>query len=516
MTPPFSRTIFELLEEQAATAPDHPVIIIGQETVSYACLAKRAGRLAAGLRSRGLARGDRVGLLCDNRVEWLEVFFAVTALGATLVPFSTWSTRSELEFLITDSAISWLFSIGSFGKRTFDVDITALQSAGQAPALRHVIMIDSGDYQSLPAAEALPRRSPAAAADATDIMVTLYTSGSSNRPKSVPLSHFAAIENAFNIGERQGLTANDRVLISIPLFWSYGAVNALPAILSHGATMVLQGHFAAAEALDLIEQHRCTALYTLPAMTNALLQHADFRPERTASLRTGVTIGAPRDLIKAAEELGARQICNIYGATENYGNCCVTPADWPLEKRAQCQGPPLPGVKLRIMDPQTQTQMAVGEIGEIEVSGYLTPGYSGDSAKFNADVFTKDGYFRTGDLGALDETGALHYAGRRSEMIKRAGINVSPAEVEEILLQHSDIALAGVTGLEDEARGEIIVGFICARPGVTIEIDQVLAHCREYLSAYKLPDQLHVVAALPLTVTGKLMRADLKQMAAER
>lgn len=254
-------------------------------------------------------------------------------------------------------------------------------------------MIDSGDYQSLPAAEALPRRSPAAAADATVIMVTIYTSGSSNRPKSVLLSHFAAIENAFNIGERQGLTANDRVLISIPLYCSYGAVNALPAILSHGATIVLQGHFAAAEALDLIEQHRCTALYTLPSMTNALLQHAVFRLKRTASLRTGVTIGAPRDLIKAAEELWVRQICNIYGATEKYGNCCVTPVDWPLEKRAQCQGPPLPGVKLRIMNSQVQAQMAVGEIGEIEVSVYLTPGYGGDGANLMPMCSPKTGIF---------------------------------------------------------------------------------------------------------------------------
>jgi len=516
MKTPFSRTAFELLVEQAAAAPERPAAICGAETVSFADLAERARRLAQGMRDGGVGRGARIGLLSDNRIEWLEVFFAANALGATLVPFSTWSTKSELEFLLADSAVSGLFSIDGFGERDFLDDIEAIRAAGTAPALGRVTALGGGDYQSLRAARPLPDLAPGLGGSANDTMVLLYTSGSSNRPKSVPLDNFAAIENAFNIGERQGLRPGDRVLISIPLFWSYGAVNALPAVLSHGATMVLQGHFEASGALELIERHRCTGLYTLPGMTNALVSHPDFRPERTATLRTGVTIGAPDDVIKAARELGAAEICNIYGGTESYGNCCVTPHDWPLEKRAQCQGPPLPGVRVRITDPETRTELPAGEIGEIEVSGYLTKGYDGDSARFNAEVFTADGYYRTGDLGALGPGGEMRFAGRRSEMIKRAGINVSPAEVEDILQQHRDIALAGVTGLEDDARGEIIVAFVNARPGATVDVDAVLAHCREHLSRYKVPDRLIVADALPLTVTGKLMRRELRAMAANQ
>ena len=234
-------------------------------------------------------------------------------------------------------------------------------------------------------ARALPSLPPGEGASAADPLVILYTSGSSNRPKAVPLDHFGIIENGFNIGERQGLVPGDRVLVSIPLFWSYGAVNALPAAITHGATLVMQGHFEAGGALDLIEREKCTAIYTLPAMTNALVAHPAFDRGRTASLRAGVTIGAPQDVIKAAEQLGAAEICNIYGGTENYGNCCVTPHDWPLEKRATCQGMPLPGVQLRIRDPETGREAQPGEIGEIEVKGYLTRGYLGDSAQFNAD-----------------------------------------------------------------------------------------------------------------------------------
>jgi fatty-acyl-CoA synthase len=249
-------------------------------------------------------------------------------------------------------------------------------------------------------------------------------------------------------------------------------------------------------------------------MTNALVGHPSFARRRTASLRTGVTIGAPQDILKAAEQLGASSICNIYGATENYGNCCVTPHEWLLEERAKCQGPPLPGVQLRIRDAATGCEVEPGEVGEIEVKGYLTRGYLGASAQFNAAAFTPDGYFRTGDLGSLRSDGALQYAGRSSEMIKRSGINVSPAEVEEVLQQHQAVALAGVTGLADPVRGEIIVAYLTPRPGSRIETDAILAHCRTHLSRYKVPDRVHVCEALPLTPTGKLMRRELKAMAA--
>ena len=522
MKAPYSRTIFELLCEQADNAPDGIAAIYGDRKVTFSELATSSSCLAAGLRDRGLRRGDRVGLLSNNRIEWLEIFFATTALGATLVPFSTWSTTSELEFLINDSRIKWLFLIEQYGEQKFEASVRTLMGSGATPGLEMCSLIEGTatspmiHSHDLPAEKPLLDLPPGERASATDTLVLLYTSGSSNRPKAVPLEHFAAIENGFNIGERQGLLPGDRVLISIPLFWSYGAVNALPAVLSHGATLVLQSHFDAGGALDLIEQQRCTAIYTLPAMTNALVGHAEFRPERTSTLRTGVTIGAPQDIAKAANELGANQICNIYGATENYGNCCVTPHDWPLQQRAACQGPPLPGVSVRIRDPDHGTLLGPGEVGEIEVSGYLTRGYDGDSAHANIQSFTEDGYFRTSDLGALDENGYLQFTGRRSEMIKRSGINVSPAEVEEVLQQHVDVALAGVTGLEDPDRGEIIVAYLIARPGHTVEPDNVIAFCRERLSRYKIPDQLIVTDHLPLTVTGKLMRRELKAMAAQR
>jgi acyl-CoA synthetase (AMP-forming)/AMP-acid ligase II len=171
-------------------------------------------------------------------------------------------------------------------------------------------------------------------------------------------------------------------------------------------------------------------------------------------------------------------------------------------------------VQVRIRAASLGGESQQDEVGEIEVKGYISKGYLGSSAQFNATAFTPDGYFRTGDLGWLSQDGALTYAGRSSEMIKRSGINVSPAVVEEVLQQYPGIALAGVTGLADPVRGEIIVAYLMPRLGTRIETSEVLAHCRKHLSRYKVPDRFHVCEDLPLTPTGKLLRRKLKAMAA--
>ncbi len=522
MQAPFSRTAFALLAEQAGRNPDGLAVIAAAGNATFQQLFQRAGQVAATLRGDGIGRGDRVGLLVNNRSEWLEIFFGASALGATVVPFSTWSKASEIDFLLSDSKVRILFTLQRYGAQSYADDLAGLLAKRQYPDLERIVAVDGEppagwqSYTRYRQGAPLVDLAPGDGATAADPLVILYTSGSSNRPKAVPLDHWATIENGFNIGERQGLRPGDRVLVSIPLFWSYGAANALPAALSHGATMVLQGRFEPGEALDLIEQHQCTALYTLPAMTNALLAHPTFDRRRTKSLRTGVTIGAPQDLITAAEALGASEICNIYGSTETYGNCCVTWHHWPLAQRAKLQGPPLPGMRLRIRDPESGVIVGPGTPGNIEVAGYLTRGYLGDSARHNADVFTADGYFKSGDLGLLDADGTLSYLGRSSEMIKRSGINVSPAEVEEVLQQHETVGLAGVTGLPDEDKGERIIAFVVSRPGAELAVDALLAHCRDRLSSYKIPDEVRVSQALPLTPTGKLMRRELKALAASK
>jgi fatty-acyl-CoA synthase len=207
------------------------------------------------MRRAGVKRSDRVGLLADNRIEWLEVTFAAAALGATVVPFSTWSTPRELDFLLSDSRVRIMFTICHFGARAFADDIAQLWSKDAHRDLQEVVVFDTtarnglSPYLGYRQAEALANLAPGEGASAEDVLFVLYTSGSSNTPKAVPLEHCRTIENGFHIGERQGLVPGDRVFVSIPLFWSYGAINALPATITHAASVVLQGHFEAGGAL---------------------------------------------------------------------------------------------------------------------------------------------------------------------------------------------------------------------------------------------------------------------------
>ena len=533
MRAPFARTLFELLCEQAGRDADTIAVIDRGERVSYQDLERRARRLAGMLAGLGIKRGERVGLLCDNRAQWLEVAFGANAIGATLTPFSTFATRRELEFLLADSGIRVLFTLASLGERAFADDIAALlpESVGDAPgkwrsaafpALSAIVVLDdtaTGGWhaygEAVAAYDPLTRIAPGDAASACDDAFVLYTSGSTSRPKAVRLANYAVIENGFNIGERQGLRAGDRVLIAPPLFWAYGASNALPASLSHGATMVLQGRFDPGGALELIETHRCTAIYTLPAMTRAMVRHPAFAPGRVRSLRTGLTIGSPQDVIEGATVLGAAELCNVYGGTESYGNCCVTWHHWPLERRASCQGPPLPGVEVRCRDVESGEIVAPGVAGEVEVRGYLTPGYTGQSAEHNGSLFTDDGFLRTGDIGRMEADGTFRFLGRGDEMIKRAGINVSPAEVEEVLLQHPGVAAAGVTGVPHPERGASIVAFVVANRGARPTAEEIVTHCRALASRYKVPDRVELRDSLPTTTTGKLQRRELARMALE-
>jgi len=520
MEPPHSRTLFGLLCEQAERHRDRTAVICGERAATYRDLADGAGRIGAALGAQGIGHGDRVGVLVNNRLEWLEACFGATALGAVAVPFSTWSKPAELAYLLADSEVAALIAVDSFGAEDFAAALAVL--VPNSPRLRLVVMLGGevrpnwiGYVEFRAMSAPLDERSVGEQASAADDALILYTSGSSARPKAVRLQHYAIIENGFAIGERMHLSPDDRVLLAPPLFWAYGACNALPATLSHGAALVLQSRFDAGEWIGLAERHRCTAAYTLPTITGAVLRHPEFRRDRVASLRTGLMIGSPEEVRIAAQELGAAQICNIYGATEIYGNSCVTPCEWPLERRMAGQGPPLPGVRLRIIDSETGAALPPGATGTLEVAGYVTPGYCGASAEHNPAAFTSDGYFRTGDLGFLDEEGGFHFVARDSDIIKRAGINVSPAEIESLLLMHPSVAQAAVVGTASGERGEAIVAFVVPQPSAEISVEALRAHCRALASSYKVPDHIEIRAALPVTETGKLFRRALRDDAAK-
>ncbi len=513
---PFSRHLAELVTELAGRVGDRTALVSGERSLTYAELDERAGAVAGGFRDLGVERGDTVGLLCTNRWEWVVAALGAMRLGARVATFNTFARAWDLEYMLGHSGAELLVTLDRFRARDYLETIVELVpelnepgfASARFPRLRDVVVIGDADvpagarrFSDL-AAEA-PAPVPVSAAD--DAFV-LYTSGSSARPKAVPLQHYGIVENGFQIGERMGLGDDDRVWVSVPLFWAYGAANALPATLTHGAALILQPAFDPGEALDLIEGHGATAGYTLPNMTSALIGHPEFTPERTRTLRRGLTLGTPTDVRRAAEGLGMTEVANIYGGTETYGNCCVTPSAWPLERRADSQGPPLPGVALRVVDPETGAELAHDETGELRVRGYVTRGYLDGGG---SEAFTADGWFRTGDLAAVSGDGCLRFSARATDMIKAGGINVAPSEVEEFVALHPDVRDVAVVGVPDPVLDQVVVAFVVPRAGTNLTGDAVRAYCRDRIAAYKVPARVHILDDLPKTDTGKLARGAL-------
>ena len=525
---PASRTLPALLDELAERQPDHELIVGRGERLSYAETRERARRLAKGLRRLGVVAGDRVALVMSNRPDWLLIDFAVTMLGATLVPISTWSRPRELEYVLAHCGVSTLITIPRLGAQHFLEAVAEMGGPGAArlPALRRVVVAgEERPAWTIPLRDldGLGRDVPDAEIDAAqrgvapeDVACILYTSGTTSTPKGVQLCHGGLIENMWNIGERQHLTPADRMWMGISLFWSFGA-NALVAVMSHGGTLVLQEQLDAGEALALIERERCTVYYGTPNIALALTEHPDRARRDLSSLRTGAAIGPPAAM-QMVMDLGAREICNVYGLTECYGNCSVTDAHDSPEVRLTTVGFPLPGQEVRVVDRESRQPLPVGEVGEILVRGLLTPGYYRDPEK-NAASFDADGFLLTGDIGFIGEDGRLRFRGRIKEMVKTGGINVAPLEVEEVLLGHPAVEQAYVVGIPDPRKEEILVAVVVAKPGRAADPAALRALCRDALAAYKVPQEIHVMARehLPLTSTGKVQKFKLaEQLAATR
>jgi len=350
-----------------------------------------------------------------------------------------------------------------------------------------------------------------------DIPYILYTSGTTSTPKGVQLQHRGLIENMWNIGERQHLGPEDRMWMGISLFWGFGCENALLAVMTHGGCVVLQGQFEAGEALALIEGERCSVYYGTPNIALALWEHPDRSRRDLTSLRTGAAIGSAQAM-QMVMDLGAQEICNVYGLTECYGNCTVTDALDPADVRLHTVGRPLPGMDVRVVDPETRRPLRPGEIGEIVIRGYMMPGYYKDADK-NAAAFDSEGFFRSGDFGTFDEEGRLRFRGRMKEMVKTGGINVAPLEVEEVLLGHPAVEQVYVVGVPDARREEVLAAVVVTKEDGEVTADALRAFCRERLAAFKIPQIFRFAkrAELPVTATGKVQKVKLQEsLAAER
>jgi fatty-acyl-CoA synthase len=516
---PDSRTIPALLAEQAARYGDRDVLIGGDQRYTYSSLQKAVRDFAKGLSALGIGRGSRVAILMGNKPEWIVADLAICSLGGIMVAVNTWVTARELAYILKHSDADALVFADAFLKYDYVAMLGELEPHAESmPKLKTLIHLGARGYKGSIPFETVPglgRDVPdqvlddaAAAIDPQEVTYLLYTSGSTSTPKGVQLQHYALIENMWNLGNRMHVTHEDRLWLAVSLYWGLGCENALFNLLTHGGCVVLQEHFEPGEALRLIHEERCTLFYGTPNMAQAMHEHPD-RPNRDLTcLRSGGATGSPEQFQRILD-LGASEICHIYGLTESYGNCNVTDGKLdPRDKVYASVGRPLDGVIQRIADPETNIEVPQGQIGEIQIKRYVTIGYYKDEDK-NREAFTPDGYFRTGDFGFVDEEGYLYFRGRIKEMIKTGGINVSPAEVEEILMRQTGVKLAFVVGVPDAVRDEVIGAVIVPSADIPEGFRKTLdAALRKELAAYKMPRLYHFLDErdLPLTSTGKVQK----------
>jgi len=522
-----------LLDEMAAARPEADAVVFRDQHLTYAMLRARVDEFARALLAVGVTRGDRVAVLLPNRPEWVIAALAIVRIGGVVTAISTFSTPRELGWALDHSGAVALVTSDAFRGRDYlgalhdlcpeleGCEPGELRSA-RLPHLRTVVCLDERRHDGIFRLDAFLTRATKTrsmalenarrAVTADDLCYILYTSGSTAAPKGVTLAHRGVIENGFNIGERQHLTAADRLWLAVPLFWSFGSANALPAILTHGGCAVLQESFEPGEALELLERERCSVYYGMANMARAMLEHPDRPRRRLDAMRTGLTIGPAEDIEMTMEAVGARELCNVYGSTETYGNCAVTDAHDPLAWRLHTQGLPLPGMDIRVADPETRRLLPAGEVGELCVAGHVTPGYF-RAPELDAAAFDSEGYFHTGDLGLVGDDGRVRFRGRLKEMIKTGGINVAPLEVESVLLQHPGVKQAYVVGVPDRDKDEVVVAVLELRETAPADAGAIVAFCRERLASYKVPTRLVFRKAeeLPRTPTGKIHKPGLRE-----
>ena len=510
-------TLPALLDEAAARFGPREALVSSRRRMTYAELAQESVRIGRALAARGVGKGTRVGLLAPNWPEWIAIAFGVWRCGGVLVPLNTLNRAREIAHCLRHADVELLLAVRAFLRHDY---VAALEEIApgvatlrapihdaRLPALREVVWLDAGvggdgglddGWPGVLAREVV-------AADAATIF---FTSGTTAEPKGVVHVHRALCRAAEDIGAVLGIDAEDRTWGYLPFFFTGGLVAVALATLACGGAVILQDVFEPGETLRLLAAERCTVFFAWPHQAEALIAHPDFR-KTTLRLRKGVGANTKWS---AALYPADHHAVGTYGMTETAPLCTAWPWDAPLALRAASHGPPVRGRELRICDPDSGALLPTGREGEICVRGPTL--FSHYWRHEPSACFDADGFFHTGDLGRVDERGALHFLGRIKDVIKTAGVNVAAAEVEAALLAHPAVGGAHVVGVVDPTRGENVAAFVVATRA--LDVDDVLAHCRSRLASYKVPRHVWVRREdeLPVKGSGKVDKARLREEAA--
>ncbi len=537
--PHTERTLGEYFEAKVEERASHPFIIFADRGLcwSYAEFGQRVDRLAKGLSSIGLSRGDHLGIWARNVPDWLTLLFATAKLGVVLVTINTAYKSHELAHVLRQSDMKALAFVDGFR----DVDYIEIvrelvpeslqYPRGQLqshafPQLSRLIylgpeklrgvfnvpeLMTLGDQMS--DAEYQLARS---GQSNDDVINMQYTSGTTGFPKGVMLTSRNILNNGWGIGERQRLTEDDRVCLPVPLFHCFGLVLGIMAFLTHGSSAVVIEHFDPLMVLAAVQKERCTALYGVPTMFIAELNHPMFALFDLSSLRTGIMAGSPcpvETMRQVMTRMHCEQITIAYGLTESSPVMAQTSTDDSIERRTETVGTALPEVEVCIVDPETHLRLPANVTGEICCRGYLVMKGYYKQPEETVLAIDANGWLHSGDLGTVDEAGYFRVTGRIKDVIIRGGENIYPREIEEFLYAVRGVEDAQVVGVADAKYGEVVGAFIRRQPGIELTEGDVREACRARLARYKCPKHVFFVDAYPTTASGKIQKYKLRELA---
>jgi fatty-acyl-CoA synthase len=493
---------------------------------SYEDFARLIDRLAAGLLSIGVYKGDRVGIWAPNRPEWLLAQFATARIGAILVNINPAYRTSELEYALNKVGVSCLIVAPQFKTSNYMAMLAELAPdmatcppgrlrLARLPSLRSVVQMGPKPRPgALSFDEVMDRGNRAvrtrldaisASLNPNDAINIQFTSGTTGAPKGATLSHRNIVNNAISTARAMRLQPGEGLCIPVPFYHCFGMVLGNLAACSYGAAMVIPGEaFDARDTLAAIDAEGCAAVHGVPTMFQAMLDHPEFDTFDMRSLRTGIMAGAPCPeplMRRVMERMHCRQITIGYGMTETSPISFQSAVDDPMDRRVSTVGRIQPHAECKVVGPDGRT-LPVGQQGELLTRGYLVmKGYWNDPER-TADSIQR-GWMHTGDLATIDAEGYCRITGRSKDMLIRGGENVYPAEVEEFLTTHPDISQVQVFGLPDPKYGEEVAAWAILRPGASLTEDALRDWCRGKIAHYKVPRYVRFVTEMPMTVTGK-------------
>ena len=483
---------------------------------TYSQLRAEIDALAHGLAAAGIEKGDRVGIWAPNCPEWLFTQYATAKIGAILVNINPAYRVTELEYVLNQAGIRLLIAAPSF--QTTDYAAMIVQVRPRCPALHHVVLIGSPEWEALPVCDADPAALTAAlAALSPDDPINIqYTSGTTGFPKGATLSHHNILNNGYFVGELCGYTEVDRICVPVPLYHCFGMVMGNLAATSHGACLVYPApSFKPAATLRAVAQERCTSLYGVPTMFIAMLADADFETYDLSSLRTGIMAGSPcpvEVMKQVVERMGMTEVTICYGMTETSPVSTQTRPDDTLERRVSTVGRVHPHLEVKIIDPDTRLTVPRGAPGELCTRGYSVMLGYWEQPEYTAEVIDQARWMHTGDIAVMDDEGYVNITGRLKDMVIRGGDNIYPREIEEFLYTHPDILDAQVIGVPDERYGEELCAWVRLRPGAPeLTAERLRDYAAGKLAHYKIPRYVHLVEEFPMTVTGKVRKVEMRE-----